>query len=165
MLKDLTNLKPALKELVAELRKSFAYASVLAVEERYRSWRVGRSGISIGSTGTRGCGFCIRVFDDLGAAEYSINIFSREMVRGIAAVMNERESIMSAFAAAWIVLISGDDEIIAKAVPDILEALDRVPFDDLYYAPFFFAENVISRMVAVSGEKGPEKKRKEFPCA
>ena len=90
MLKDLTNLKPALKELVAELRKSFAYASVLAVEERYRSWRVGRSGISIGSTGTRGCGFCIRVFDDLGAAEYSINSFSREMIPGIAAVMRAR---------------------------------------------------------------------------
>ena len=63
------------------------------------------------------------------------------------AVMNERESIMSAFAAAWIVLISGDGEITAKALPDIHEALEQVPFDDLYYAPFFFAENVIAKTV------------------
>ena len=63
------------------------------------------------------------------------------------AVMNERNSIMSAFAAAWIVLLSGDQEIIAKAVPDILEALDRIPFDNLYYSPFFFAENVIAKIV------------------
>ena len=63
------------------------------------------------------------------------------------AVMNERESIMPAFAAAWIVLLSGDDEIIARAEPEILEALDHVPFDALYYAPFFFAENVIAKLV------------------
>ena len=63
------------------------------------------------------------------------------------AVMNERTSIMPAFAAAWIVLLSGDEEIIAKAGPDILEALSRVPFDDLYYVPFFFAENVIAKTV------------------
>ena len=63
------------------------------------------------------------------------------------AVMKERESIMPAFAAAWIVLMSGDGEIIAKALPDIHEALEQVPFDDLYYVPFFFAENVIAEMV------------------
>lgn len=63
------------------------------------------------------------------------------------AVMNERNSIMSAFAAAWIVLLSGDQEIIAKALPGILEALERIPFDKLYYSPFFFAENVIAKIV------------------
>ena len=63
------------------------------------------------------------------------------------AVMNERCSIMSSFAAAWIVLLSGNEEIITKSEPDILEALNSVPFDDLHYAPFFFAENVIAKMV------------------
>ena len=63
------------------------------------------------------------------------------------AVMNERESIMSAFAAAWIVLLSGDKEIIAKVEPAIMEALARVPFERLHYAPFFFAENVIAKIV------------------
>ena len=63
------------------------------------------------------------------------------------AVMNERGSIMSAFAAAWIVLLSGDEEIIAKVEPDIMEALARVPFERLHYAPFFFAENVIAKIV------------------
>ncbi len=69
------------------------------------------------------------------------------------AVMNERRSIMSAFAAAWIVLMSGDQEIIAKALPDILEALDRIPFDNLYYSPFFFAENVIAKTVCLPAER------------
>ena len=63
------------------------------------------------------------------------------------AVMNERISIMSAFAAAWIVLLSGNKEIIAKTLPDILEALERVPFEDLYYSPFFFAENAIAKII------------------
>ena len=63
------------------------------------------------------------------------------------AVMNERNSIMPAFAAAWIVLLSGDEELIARSRPDIIEALENVPFEKLHYAPFFFAENVISLLV------------------
>ena len=43
--------------------------------------------------------------------------------------------------------MSRDNEIIAKTLPDILEALDRVPFENLYYSPFFFAENVIAKMI------------------
>ena len=66
------------------------------------------------------------------------------------AVMNERKSIMPAFAEAWIVLLSGDEEIIEKSRSDIEKALESVPFDDLYYSPFFFAENVISKMIGFS---------------
>lgn len=66
------------------------------------------------------------------------------------AVMNERKSIMPAFAAAWIVLLSGDEEVIARSRPGIIEALESVPFEKLYYAPFFFAENVISLLVRQS---------------
>ena len=90
MFEKMTDLKPALKKLVAELKKSFGYASVLAVEEHYRSWRVGRSGISIGTDGIRGSGFCIRVHDGAGMAEYSINDFSEEMIPEICAVMRAR---------------------------------------------------------------------------
>ena len=63
------------------------------------------------------------------------------------AVMNERNSIMPAFAAAWIVLLSGDEGVIEKSRPEIIKALESVPFEKLHYAPFFFAENVISRLV------------------
>ena len=67
------------------------------------------------------------------------------------AVMNERNSIMPAFAAAWIVLLSGDEEVIATSRSEIIEALENVPFEKLHYAPFFFAENVISLLVRFPG--------------
>lgn len=90
MFENLTELRPALKKLVAALGERYAYASVLAVEERYRGWRVGRSGISIDSGGERGRGFCIRVFDETGCAEYSINAFSEELIPKIVEKMAER---------------------------------------------------------------------------
>lgn len=65
-----------------------------------------------------------------------------------AAVMNERKSLMPAFA----VLLSGDGGIIERTRPDITEALESVPFEKLYYAPFFFAENTISLPVRFPGQ-------------
>ena len=82
--------KPALKKLVATLREHFAYASVLATDERYRIWRVSKSGISISSEGDGGYGFVIRVFDGIGCAEYSINAFSEEMIPEIVREMQTR---------------------------------------------------------------------------
>ena len=90
MFDNLAALKPALRKLVAALNERFRYASVLAVEEKYRGWRVSRNGISIGSEGERGYGFCIRVFDETGCAEYSINSFSEEMIPVIVETMAER---------------------------------------------------------------------------
>ena len=90
MFERLTELKPALKKLVFELKKSYAYASVLAVEEHYRSWRVSRSGVGIGSEGERGFGFVIRVFDETGCCEYSVNDFSEAMIPAIVNTMAER---------------------------------------------------------------------------
>ncbi|MBO6062135.1 MAG: hypothetical protein J6P98_08515 [Clostridia bacterium] len=71
MFDDLDTLKPALHKLVAELRKTYAYASVLATDEKSRSWRISRGGTSISSSGmTGGNGLVIRVFDPTGCAEY-----------------------------------------------------------------------------------------------
>ena len=104
MFDKLDTLKPALHKLIGELRKTYAYASVLATEEKYRSWRISRSGTSIGSSGmTGGSGFVIRVFDGTGCAEYSINEFSEERIPEIAAELSarieaEREAIPAGIA-------------------------------------------------------------------
>ena len=82
--------KPALKKLIAALREHYPYASVLATDEHFRSWRVSRNGITISSEGDGGYGFVIRVFDETGCAEYSINAFSEEMIPQIAAEMERR---------------------------------------------------------------------------
>ena len=82
--------KPALKKLIAALRERYPFASVLATDEHFRSWRVSRNGITISSEGDGGYGFVIRVFDETGCAEYSINAFSEEMIPKIAAEMERR---------------------------------------------------------------------------
>ena len=82
--------KPTLKKLIAALRERYPYASVLATDEHFRSWRVSRNGITISSEGDGGYGFVIRVFDETGCAEYSINAFSEEMIPKIAAEMERR---------------------------------------------------------------------------
>ena len=83
--------KPALKKLIAALSEQYAYASVLATAERYRSWRVSKNGISLSASGLDGGdGFVIRVFDKTGCAEYSINAFSEEKIPDIVAEMQTR---------------------------------------------------------------------------
>ena len=91
MFEELEKLKPALHALAAKLREKYAYASVLATAERFRSWRVSRNGISVGSAGAiRGTGFVVRVFDEAGCAEYSFNEFSQERIPQIVKTMEER---------------------------------------------------------------------------
>ncbi len=90
MFDRLDAVKPALRKLIAALRERFDYASVLATDERMRSWRIARSGITISSEGDGGYGFVIRVFDKTGCAEYSINAFSEEMIPEIVQQMQTR---------------------------------------------------------------------------
>ena len=90
MFERLDALKPALKKLIAALRGEFAYASALATDERYRMWRVSKNGISISSEGDGGYGFVIRVFDETGCAEYSINAFSEERIPEIVKELRAR---------------------------------------------------------------------------
>ena len=90
MFERLDAVKPALQKLIAALRERFAYASVLATDERYRMWRVSKNGISITSEGDGGYGFVIRVFDETGCAEYSINTFSEELIPAIVKEMQAR---------------------------------------------------------------------------
>ena len=69
MFSNLDRLKPGLKQLVAALRQTYPYASVLAVADDSRSWRISRSGTSISTAGMGGgSGFVVRVFDHTGCA-------------------------------------------------------------------------------------------------
>ena len=54
MFSNLDRLKPGLKQLVAALRQTYPYASVLAVADDSRSWRISRSGTSISTAGMGG---------------------------------------------------------------------------------------------------------------
>ncbi len=91
MFERLDAVKPALQKLIAALRERYAYASVLATAERFRSWKVSKNGISLSASGLDGGdGYAIRVFDETGCAEYSINAFSEEMIPEIVKEMETR---------------------------------------------------------------------------
>ncbi|MBQ3155153.1 MAG: hypothetical protein IJB88_07960, partial [Clostridia bacterium] len=99
MFETLDQIKPALRQLVTELRAEYAYASVLAVCDDSRSWRIGKSGTSIGTSGMGGGdGFVVRVFDAVGCAEYSFNEFSADLIPEIKGAVKERLHANSAFA-------------------------------------------------------------------
>lgn len=91
MFEKLDQIKPALKDLVKELRKKYAYASVLAVEDDNRGWRISRTGKRINNQGFGGgSGYVVRVFDNIGCAKYSFNEFSKEKIPQIVKTMEER---------------------------------------------------------------------------
>ena len=91
MFEKLDKIKPAIKHLVQELLKEYSYASVLAVEDENRGWRISRTGKRINSQGLGGgSGFVVRVFDQTGCAEYSFNEFSEEKIPQILKEMRER---------------------------------------------------------------------------
>ena len=91
MFETMDQVKPGLKKLIASLREAYPYASVLAVADDSRSWRIGRSGINITAGGmTGGCGYVVRVFDGTGCAEYSFNEFSEERIPEICGTLARR---------------------------------------------------------------------------
>lgn len=91
MFEKLDIVKPALKNLVSELRKKYAYASVLAVQDDSRAWRINRAGKRINNVGLGGgSGYVVRVFDQIGCAEYSFNEFSEEKIPEIVQTIDER---------------------------------------------------------------------------
>lgn len=83
--------KPGLKKLIAALEETYPYASVLAVADDSRAWRISRSGINIsnGDAGG-GTGFVVRVFDGTGCAEYSFNEFSEDRIPAICETLARR---------------------------------------------------------------------------
>ena len=91
MFSTIDRVKPGLHRLICALRKTYPYASVLAVADDSRSWRISRSGISISTSGMGGgTGFVVRVFDGTGCAEYSFNEFSEEKIPELCALLARR---------------------------------------------------------------------------
>ena len=89
MFETIDRVKPGLKKLVAALRETYPYASVLAVADDGRSWNVSRSGVSINPRASA-AGYVVRVFDSVGCAEYSFNEFSEEKIPEIQATLAQR---------------------------------------------------------------------------
>ena len=97
MFPSIDRAKPGLKKLIAALRETYPYASVLAEANDERDWSANRTGINIAASGTGGAaGFVVRVFDGVGCAEYSFNEFSEEKIPDICAVMAERLAAQNA---------------------------------------------------------------------
>ena len=90
MFSSFDSVKPALGRLVARLRETYPYASLLAVEDLSRQWTVSRAGVNINASGMGGgSGYVVRVFDGTGCAEYSFNRFHEGMEEDIAARLAE----------------------------------------------------------------------------
>lgn len=91
MFPSIDRVKPGLQKLIAALGETYPYASVLAVEDDARSWRVSRAGVNISASGNEGgAGFVVRVFDGTGCAEYSFNEFSEENIPDVCATLARR---------------------------------------------------------------------------
>ncbi len=90
MFSTIDRVKPGLQKLVAALRETYPYASVLAVTDDSRAWQIRRSGVVIAANRDGGTGFVVRVFDGVGCAEYSFNEFSEDKIPDICAVMAKR---------------------------------------------------------------------------
>ena len=91
MFEIIDRVKPGLQKLVAALRETYPYASVLAVADDSRRWAVSRAGVNIAAGGMGGgTGFVVRVFDGVGCAEYSFNEFSEEDIPAICETLARR---------------------------------------------------------------------------
>lgn len=88
--------KPGLQKLVAALRETYPYASVLAVADDSRAWQIRRTGVAIAANHDGGTGFVVRVFDGVGCAEYSFNEFSEEKIPDICDLMARRLAAQNA---------------------------------------------------------------------
>ena len=91
MFSSIDRAKSGLQKLIRTLGETYPYASVLAVADDSRSWRISRAGVNIDASGmTGGAGFVVRVFDGVGCAEYSFNEFSEERIPELCSLLAKR---------------------------------------------------------------------------
>ena len=122
MFEIIDRVKPGLQKLVAALRETYPYASVLAVADDARSWSTSRGGISISSPRMfGGTGYVVRVFDGEGCAEYSFNEFSEEKIPAIretlARQLAEQTEALEGFAPLPTPLPADDPAVLKKESP------------------------------------------------
>lgn len=84
--------KPLLKELLTRLLSRYAYASILAVDSRAKSYRVSRQGITAGEVPMlTKRGFVLKLYDGASYGEYSFNELSEDKIPEI---LNAAETLM-----------------------------------------------------------------------
>ena len=85
------NCKPFLKKLQRELSTEYAYASILAMDAKSKSYRIQRSGINISDDEMFSSrGFVVKVYDGRGYAEYAFNELPEDGTEPILAAVRER---------------------------------------------------------------------------
>ena len=83
--------KPIAKALLEKLLEKYAYASILVTDNDAKSYRVGKSGISVSQNNSfGGKGMVIKVYDGKGYAEYSTNEITFEAIPVIAEQIDKR---------------------------------------------------------------------------
>lgn len=83
--------KPVLKKLLDELLARYEYASILATDSVSKRYTVSRTGTNIGEdTVLTEKGFCIKLYNNRKAAEYSFNEISEKLIPQILAAVEER---------------------------------------------------------------------------
>ncbi len=76
--------RPLLKKLLAELEKSYTYASILAADSKEKSYSVNRRLSSISGSGMMSArGFVVKVFDGKHWSEHSFNEITEEEIPDI----------------------------------------------------------------------------------
>ena len=91
MFSSIDQVKPGLQKLIRTLGETYPYASVLAVADDCRGWRISRTGVNINASGmTGGTGFVVRVFDGVGCAEYSFNEFDEGKIPELCCLLAKR---------------------------------------------------------------------------
>lgn len=64
------------------------------------------------------------------------------------AVKEDKDTMMSSLSTAWIVMMSGDQELIDAWLPEIISAVRHFDYDNLHYGAFFYGENLIHEIMA-----------------
>ncbi len=59
------------------------------------------------------------------------------------AIAEEKDLVKPSLAAAWMVMLSGDEELIARQLPEIRRLVTGFDYSKFYYATMFYAENLI----------------------
>ena len=93
----LNSRREACRELVSELGKSFAYATILGSDVKSTAYRVNRNTSDIGEGGAAECGFVVKMHDGHAFFEYSIDDISGDipaLARRIVEAVRVQESLV-----------------------------------------------------------------------
>ena len=89
--------KPVLQKLLNKLLDKYEYASILANDSKSTNYRVSKTGTNISEDGTLSeRGFCVKVYDNGKAAEYSFSAIEDDTVDAVASEIAERLGALGA---------------------------------------------------------------------